>query len=233
MIIKRAALQAALAATTSTDTRYFLNSIRVEPEQHRLVATDGNILLIVTDASPDPDEDFPMVPAGEYRGDPPEPVCIPADVVKAMIATMPKRSTIPILGCAQLSQGTEAGTATITATDLQAPRTAIIRASEQGQFPAYERCLPKADRPSARVCLAVDVLENLIKAAKAVTQGRRMATITFDVPTGAADREKAPITTNAEGEKITGEPGAVTSAVGITITGDDLTITGCAMPVRE
>ena len=232
MIIRKAALQAALAATTSENTRYYLDGCRAEPAAHRLVATDEHILLIVTDKYPQDDTDFPLVPGAGYTEDP-EPLTIPAAVARKMIGAMPKRPTIPILGGAQLGKGAEDGTATITATDLTAPCTAVLKLDEQGRFPSYERCLPKPERESVKVVLAVDVLEHLIKAAKAIVD-KRTAHLVFDVPTGKADRETTYTdAADAEGHRIEGPPGAVTSAVGVTIEGDDLRITGCAMPCRE
>ena len=233
MIIKRAALQAALQATTPDDTRYFMTGVQAEPAKHRLAAIDGHILLIVTDRFPEQDADFPTTNGAIFKGDPATPIVIPLDAIKAMIGTMPKKPTIPILGCAQLSAGETEATATITATDLTAPRTATITRDEQGKFPNYEGLMPKADREVVRVCLAAEVLERLCKAAKLIGNGRSNPTITFDVPIGKGDREKGERTLDpATGQPREGAPGAVVAPVGITITGDTLEITGLAMPCR-
>jgi DNA polymerase III sliding clamp (beta) subunit (PCNA family) len=220
MIIRREALQAALAATTDTDKRYDLHAVQVDPSKHAVIATDGHVLLIATDKSPQDDADFPLVPGAEFHGTPVAPVIVPADTVRAMIGTMPKRSTIPILGCCQLSTSGSESTATLTATDLSAPRIATLNREDAGQFPSYERVMPATDRPSIRLVLAVDVLEAIIKAAKAVSAtGARAKSpmIHFDVPTGAKDRQK-------DGAQ------EVISPVTITVNGVDVNVTGCAMP---
>jgi hypothetical protein len=212
MIIRKAALQAALTATASDASHYFLNSVQIEPSTHRVISTNGHVLLIATDTAPMADADFPAVPGAEFHGDP-DTICVAADVVRSMIATMPKKSSIPILSCAQLSQNGSPATATIAATDLQAPRVATITRDTEQRFPAYERIMTSmSEGGRVRVSLAVDVLEVLIKAAKAIGD-KRAPVITFDVPTDGKD-------------------GAVVGALGITIVGSDVTVTGAVMPCR-
>ncbi len=208
MIIRRETLNAVLPATASDDSRYFLQGAQFEPASNRVIATNGHILLMAPDREPFPDDDFPAVPGAAFHGDP-APIVVPADVIKTMIATMPKRSTLPILHACQLSQNGSENTATITASDLTAPRTATIN-REDRQFPAYDHVIPKLDRPSINVCLAVDVLEALCKSAKAVC-GKGKPTITFNLSSK-----------NTE----------VLDALGITIKGETVTVTGAAMPCR-
>jgi hypothetical protein len=212
MIIRRETLAAALAATTADNSRYFLHAVQAEPALHRVVATDGFILLIATDRSPMQDEDFPQVPGAPFHGNPEGRIVLDAEICRGMIATMPKKTPIPILKTAQLSVNGSESTVTLAATDLQAPRVATIDTTAAGQFPAYERVMPKADREGVKLCMGLPVLESLIKAAKAVG----VQTITFDVPTGPKD------TTD----------GAVSSPLGVTMNGADVTVTGCAMPCR-
>lgn len=206
MIIRRETLQAALAATTADNTRYFLNAVQAEPATHRVVATNGHILLIATDNHPMDDADFPVIAGAEFHGSPEGRIVLDADICKGMIATMPKKTPIPILKAAQLSVNGSPSTVTLAATDLQAPRVATINTADTRQFPAYERVMPTGD--SLPMCLAIDVLEQLIKAAKAVGSKH----ITFDVPT-KYDK-------------------GVMTAVGVTMLADDVTVTGCAMPCR-
>jgi DNA polymerase III sliding clamp (beta) subunit (PCNA family) len=212
MIIRRETLQAALAATTSDNTRYFLHAVQAEASANRVVATNGHILLIATDKSPMKDEDFPNVAGAEFHGSPEGAVLLDADVCKSLIATMPKKTSIPILQTAQLSVNGSPTTLTLAATDLKAPRVAAIDTKDAGLFPAYDRIMPKADRAGVKLCMAVDVLEQLIKAAKAVSSKH----ITFDVPTSDADVKS----------------GAVISAAGVTMDGADVLVTGVAMPCR-
>lgn len=220
MIIRREALHAALAATAE-DTRYYLNAVQLEPAAHRVVATNGHVLLIVTDHSPFPDADFPSIAGAEFHGDPAGAILAGADIVRAILSATPKKTSIPILTCAQLGANGTEQSATLAATDLQAPRVATLTNEMDGrQFPQYERAIPKADRPGVRVTLAVDVLEQLIKAAKAIKPGARShPMITFDVPTEEQHIDKADHRT-------------VTAALGITMKGDAITVTGAAMPCR-
>ncbi len=205
MIIRRETLQAALAATTSDNSRYFLNAVQAEPAHNRVVATNGHILLIATDNAAYKDEDFPQVPGAGFHGDPAGPVTLDADICKGMIAAMPKRPTLAILATAQLSVNGSPETVTLAATDLQAPRVATINTADAGRFPAWERVMPTGE--AITMCLAVDVLEQLIKASKAVGSKH----ITFDVPTKHTN---------------------VATALGVSMKGTDVTVTGCAMPCR-
>lgn len=213
MIIRREALNAVLPATTADDTRYYLNAVLAEPANNRVVATNGHVMLFATDNEPQADADFPQVPGADFHGNP-APICIPADIVRSMINAMPKKHYLPILTAAQLSQNGSEQTATIAATNLSAPCVATLKRDEQGRFPNYDRVIPKADRPVVRVALAVDVLETLIKSAKAVCgtgRGATKAIITFEVPTEKRDVE---------------------SACSVTVKGESVTVTGLAMPCR-
>jgi hypothetical protein len=209
MIIRREALTAALAATTADDTRYFLHAMRLEPAAHRVTATNGHVLIVATDRAPLPDADFPIVPGAEFHADP-DPVCLSADVAKSLIAAMPKKARFPILGCVQVSKNGSPNTYTVAATDLQAPRVATVDTTDAGQFPNTDRIWPAIDRPEVQVCFAVDVLETIIKAAKAVS-GKKKALITFGVPT---------------------ETPHVVQAVKLTIAGESIDVSGLAMPCK-
>lgn len=220
MIIRREALQAAMAAVTADDTRYFLNAIQAEPDNNRLVSTNGHVLLIVTDTAPMDDADFPIVAGAEFHGNPDKPVLMPADIVTKMIKAMPKRSTLPILGAAQLARNGSPDTATLASTDLQAPTVATIKPSD-ATFPQYDRVLVTDEKLGDHVslCLSVDVLETLCKAARAVQAGVKSTrsnptTITFDIPTRSTKTK------------------AVEDAVRVSMKGSDVSITGAAMPCR-
>lgn len=221
MIIRREMLSAALAATTPDDTRYCLNAVQIDAAKRCVVATNGHILLVATDTNPQADTDFPLIPGAEYHGDPAGAVLADADVVRSIIAATPKKTPIAILTSVQLGANGSDNTAMMSATDLKAPRVAVITNEAGRNFPNYERVLPKAGRPGVRVCLSVEVLDALVKAAKIVRSGvqtnsHQLATIVFDVPTGATDLQD----------------GAVITALGVTMKGADVTVTGAAMPCR-
>lgn len=248
MLIRRDALTAALAATGTDVSHYCLNSVQCEPGAvPRVVATDGHVLLVVTDAHGYPDRDFPIIPGAPFHGDPLMPVVVPSEILRALIATMPKNTAFPLLKAVQISRnGSEADTSfTVAATDLQAPRVATINTQDQPSFPTYAHILPAADRPSVSVSLSVEVLERVIKAAKAIagsTKRARAQTIRFSLPTGKRDRTtmKVPGTPAVDATATTlaiaaVEPsetlGDVIAAVQIEITGaDGITIAGVAMP---
>jgi DNA polymerase III sliding clamp (beta) subunit (PCNA family) len=214
MIIRREMLQAVLPATTSEEKRYFLDGVQAEPAKHRVVATNGHVLLIATDREPQADADFPIVPSAPFTEDP-SSAFIPSDICKAMIGTMPKKSTIPTLRSAQLSRNGSETTATIAATDLQSPRVATL--SNDQQFPSYDRVLPAADRPEITLSLSVAVLKTLLDAANAISpKGSRrptVHTITFGIPVTDAGK-------------------IVDTAITIKATSAEVELTGVAMPCR-
>jgi hypothetical protein len=153
-------------------------------------------------------------------------VLIPSDVCKAMIGTMPKRSSIPILACAQLGRNGSDTSSTLVASDLQAPRIATLN-NPDSRFPTYQRVLDThKDRPDVEVILGVEVLETLIKAAKALTHGTgkntKVPSIRLMVPIGRKDRAPNP----------EGKPGHVMTGLSVKILGQDVTVTGVVMPMR-
>jgi hypothetical protein len=255
VIIRREVLKAVLPATTADDTRYMLNGVQIRPDG-AVVATDGHVLLIARDSHPQPDEEFPSggtLPA--FTGNPAAPIVVARDLINKLIAAMPKKSSIPILGSVQVSANGDGG-AVVSAKDLQVPCTVHVPKETDGrQFPPYDRVLPADDRPELRVCLAVNVLEALIKAAKAVQGGEKLSTggtITFALPTEPQHQGKRPAKHEYEESpdyaggkdcpckhcgKISREhtepDGAVLGTIGITInTKNGITVHGVAMPCR-
>lgn len=209
MIIRREALQATLPATTAHDSRFFLQSVQIEPSG-RVVSTNGHVLIIAEDDSPHADADFPQVAAAPFHGSPTKPVLLDASIAKRLIQTMPKKATIPILGAIQVSMNGSPDTVSVLATDLQTPTTATIDLREQHTFPQYERLIEQnktPDNQDVKVCLAVDVLETLIKSAKAVNSKQ----ITFTVPTAKP---------------------AVLDALAFSLHAADVKVSGLAMPCR-
>jgi hypothetical protein len=211
MIIRRETLAAVLPAATSDNSRYYLSAVCLEPDG-RAIATDGRVLLLATDRSPYPDADFPTIAGAPFHGTPETQTLVDAAIVKSLLSAMPKKATIPILAAVQVSTNGAPTTATIVATDLSAPRVATVD-SDGRSFPRYAAVMPSAEQPTT-LCLSVEVLETLIKSAKAVTRGKGTPAITFRIP--------------ANGEKA----GAVVNAVHITIEGDDVDVVGAAMPCR-
>lgn len=235
MLIRREALAAALVACTDDDSRYFLNSIAIDPDG-RVLATDGHILLIAKDDAVLPDEDFPFVGpevdgirTSLFHGNAAGQVLIPAELAKRLIAGTPKKSSIPVLSCVQIGQNGSATTVTAASTDLTVPTIVTINQAETaGKFPNVDRVVPKVgpERPTVRVILSVEVLENLIKATKAANgKTKDLQTIAFDVPIGRNDRET---------DKQTGKPGVVDTAIAFDASAaGDVHLSGVIMPCRR
>lgn len=212
MIIRRETLAAVIPATTADDTRYYLDALCIEPDG-RVIATNGHVLLIATDKAPQADADFPSVPGAAFNGTPEGQTLVKSDIIKSLMAVMPKRSTIPILGSIQLSQNGTPQTATLVATNLQTPCVATVTREPDVNFPQYERVFPKAPAV-VRIILAVEVLETLIKSAKAIATKNSSPRITFDIPANGRD-------------------GVVDGAIRVSMQGVDVDVAGVAMPMRS
>jgi hypothetical protein len=237
VIIRREAIKAALAATTLDDSRYTLHAIQVQPDG-RLIATDGHIAVVVTDADPFSDADYPTNPEKglpPWKGNPDKPVLLPAETAKQLIAATPKKTPIPILTAVQLSVNGAEGGCRFSATDLVAVQTATIAPEDaNGIFPDVSRVMPKASRPSLSVGLGVPVLESLLKAAKAIGA----VAMRIDLPT-------EPQYQGSNGKDADGNrrgDGQVIAALRVTMQGRSrkgeaadaatLTIEAAAMPCR-
>lgn len=225
MILKRDLLRAVLPAVDKTDNHFYANKVQVQPDG-RAVATNGHVLLVASDRYPFKDEDFPSKDLPAFQGNPPEPITIEAALVERVIAAMPKKTPIDILKAAQLSTNGTPGGAVLSATDLQVPCTIHVPpASEQGgSYPSWPRLLPRDDRPSLRVAFSTDVLEALIKSAKAITTGKTLhgPTIVFELPTEPQHQGQTP-------EKM--PDGCVIDTIGVRFAGDDVEVRGVAMPM--
>lgn len=228
MIIRRDTLKAVLPATGSETIRgYALTHVQIEPSG-RVVATNGHILLIATDKRPMADGDFPTagdVPA--FHASPTTPILLERTAADKLIKATGTRTVIPILTAIQVS--TNGDGTTCCATDLASAMTIRIPPADvqsRGAFPSYERVLPPADQPTLRVAFGADLLLALCKAAKAVKPrgGETGPVIEFRLPLPAPPAEG--------GDTVPVQYQAVRSAVGVSIIGDDIDVTGCLMPIR-
>lgn len=225
MIIRKEALQAVMPATDASDSRYFVTAVEITPATHQVAATNGFILLIATDHAPQDDKDFPQVPGGvEHQADPEKSILVPLAVCTSILGVMPKRTRMPILNCAQLSQGSaeEKIAGVISATNLAVSSVQRIREdADQQRFPKFQQIIDKnADRPEVHVTLSLLVLEALIKSAKAVQhdKGRALQAITFSVPTAEPHVQK---------------DGYVIGPLKVAYSGSDVAVTGLALPMRK
>jgi hypothetical protein len=219
MIIRAETLKAVLPAVSNDDTRYLLDGVHVRPDG-TIEATNGSVAIQAKEHTPMPDEDFPLIPGVEsFHGNPEGNTLISTAIVTSVLSAIAKRSTIPILQCVQLAKNGTDGTATLAATDLQAPRVAKIGPTEQ-PFPAIDRVMPKADKPdTVDVLFAVDVLETICKAARAASgtgKAKKAPIVRFSVPYDESERKA----------------GYVSSAVRVTYNGPEVGLTIAAMPCR-
>jgi hypothetical protein len=184
-------------AATDEDAAEFVETwIQENPRGARAVATNGHVLIIATDNRPTADNEFPAIPnSPETHGEPTTPILIGADIAQRLIkgTAQGKRNRLPVLECIRIAKNGEDGAHVVTSTDLTAPTITTIHKDDIGTFPAYDRVIPKVSRtrPTVRVCLAVDVLETLIKAAKIAKGTGKHCILAFDIPIGPKDRAGA------------------------------------------
>lgn len=182
MIIRRQALQAVLPAVNADDATHRTDKIEIRPDG-TVTATDGHILLSAREATPFPDEDFPVKDIPARHGNPAEPVTISKTIAERLIKGTAKKPTIPILQAIQLSQNGEG--AFLAATDLESPTVIRVTpaAGQVGTFPVWERILPKAE--GLKVTISAEVLAALAKAITTVTARNYSGTpkVTLYIPT--------------------------------------------------
>lgn len=225
MILRREVLKAALAVTSNPDRGYYLNAVQIRPGGS-VAGTNGHSALIVTDHYPYPDAEFPSGSPDHggrlapFKGDPAGPVLLPAETALQLIKVMPKRPTIPILACVQMSTNGDKDGMVYSATDLAASVVAHVKAEDSvGSFPALDRAWPEQGRPEVSLSLTVSMLEDLITAAKAIEERKGgQQTITFGIPTGKPDVDAT---------------GAVVCAVRVRMgSPSTISIDGVVMPCR-
>jgi hypothetical protein len=189
-----------------------------------VAATNGHSALIVRDGSPFPDSDFPSGDArgtgrlAPFKGNPATPILLSGERAASLIKVMPKRATIPILAAVQMSTNGDEGGAVFSATDLSAAVVAHVPADQAvGNFPALDKVWPADKRPEVSLTLTVDMLEDLITAAKAIHPDKGVRGITFGIPISKP---------NVDAERH------VISAVRVTMASGGLSIDGVVMPCR-
>lgn len=182
MIIKRETLKTALHCSTANDSRYFLTGALVELDG-RVVATNGHILVIVTDTSTIADDDFPHV-NGHALAPLAEKVIVPCEIAKKMFAAQPKKSSIPVLCTSQIGVDQD-GKTVIQSTDLNVPARAQLQTgADAPRFPDYARVLVPTERPHRKICLSAEVIEILAKIARDVADNKKCTcAVTLEIPT--------------------------------------------------
>lgn len=222
MIIRRETLKTALLcrATDHISGRTAtLGGVHLRPDG-TVEATDGHILVRVTERYPFKDEDFPTVPgvASELAA-PERGILLPTEIAQKLIAAMPKRTPIPILHAARV--GTVDGQPYALATDLETPLVVSLeRAQERGAFPGTDRILSGAAAGEGEgvlhLALSAEILRILAEIGKSVGSKGTACTIQLHIPTRGQDYQD----------------GQLMSGIRFTATGGDLTVEGVAMPCR-
>lgn len=222
MLIPREVLAACLPATTEFDTRYRLSAVQIEPSG-QCVATDGAILVTAKAVTPTPDTEFPIVAGAPFHGSPDWAVQVPSDQIAKLLKVAPKKTTIPVLQCLQLSRNGSDETATLAATDLETPMIATLRKGDH-TFPNYERILSNSPNDTIELVIGVDILKTLIATAKAVN--------------GRSIRLHVPATTGREvlsrhADKTPATYGAVNGQIRYAVCPSNETeVSGVFMPMR-
>ena len=181
--------------------------VHVEPDG-RVVATDGHILIVAVDQFRPPMEDFPsndMPALTEIT----QAVDIPLQVVDRLIKAIPKKSTLPVLGFANVGVNGDGKQAYAVATDLEFPT--IAKLDHDHRFPAWERVMVRdGDRQEiVKLTLSADMLASVAKIADLSRANKKaLGAVTLEIPVS--------------------EPRVLTS---IRFTaGSDVTIEGVLMP---
>ena len=146
-----------------------LYGLNIEP--NAVVATNGHYLIRVPAVDLD-SEQFPAVDG--MKGEAPEaPVSISAESALDTLKGL-KKSTLPILQCAALTQTPE-GLQLIT-TDLETPRVSLTKPLDR-TFPAYEGVMPK-DPPTLQTAFDAKYLKTICEYA--IKHGGRVPSLKMD-----------------------------------------------------
>lgn len=151
----------AAAAFCGDEGRYQCSGVNVKPDG-TVEATNGHYAIRVP-ASKYPGCDFPEVEGkgAALSG----PAVIPADTMKAAEKALPRKATIPILGCAFVGNG--GPNVKITTTDLETPTVRAV-APIQGRFPDLDQVTPKIGPKALHIGMSVEYLRDIAAYASKV-----------------------------------------------------------------
>lgn len=230
MLLRRELLKTALLATTNDETRYVLSAVQVQPDGS-VRATDGHILVYARDPHPQEDADFPTVAGAQPITAPSAPVLLPADLAKRLLAGMPKKSTVPVLGCVQLGTVNGGGGVQAVSTDLSVPVIADLTAAQALQFPSTDRVMvTDGQRPAViKLCLSAEMLTRLAQIAREAGRAKGTNVVALEIPTDPVYQGKR---WEGDGDATAQVPnGNLESAVRFTC-GTEVTVEGVVMPCR-
>jgi hypothetical protein len=194
------------ALCSKEESRFTLKAILVTPEAS--VETDGHQLIKVTLPNLKV-ESFPDIANKPKPVDTWKPFLLPASEALNIVKALPKKSSIPVLKCAAVTEATDQnGHASILVTDLEMTREFNPKKPE-GNFPDYERVMPKDEEVEYRTAFNPELLGRVLKQVqdfisedKTVRRGIRHfngCILSFTKPNGALRIEAK----NDEGQTMT------------------------------
>ena len=150
---------AKLAATEAS--RFTINAMHVS-ETHTTV-TDGHQLTRV-DLAKQPVDSAPSITGMKLQRKW-KPFLLPADTALEAAKALPKKPLLPACSVAWVGEDADDKTLRIGVTDLEKPR--ILQARKpQGNFPDYERVMPKVDTADYQIVLDANLLGRVLDYAR-------------------------------------------------------------------
>jgi predicted DNA-binding transcriptional regulator AlpA len=194
------------ALCSKEQSRFTLNALYVTPTA--TVETDGQQMVLVTLPPETKAETFPELPNSPKAVDDWKPFLLPASEAAVISKALPKKSTIPVLQCAAVTDETDAnGHSAIAITDLEMARVFRTKKPE-GNFPDYERVIPKSEAAEFQISLNAAILAKIMKQIESFQPDNRTPACTFSFSDA-----KSPVRIDATG-------------------GDNQQLTAVVMPMR-
>ena len=181
-------------------SRYAITGVRVEPE--RTVVTDGHCLVAVTTPKSYDPASYPVMdrvtPTREF-----EPFTLDRESALAIAKAIPRSRNLPVLEHAVIGAASNVnGHAQIAVTDLDRPQVFQPRKVE-GEFPDYERVIPKAE-PTLRIAFNPVLLGAVLQQAAAFQKGRSQPQVTFSFHDSNGEKAARLDCDNDEGQTFIG-----------------------------
>lgn len=152
-------------------SRFNVNAIRVTPNE--TVVTDGHYMMVVSTVALSADT-FPNNPdSGLTVRDDFAPFNLNAKAALAAAASLPKRTPIPVLGCAAVAMNGDLKPKLLT-TDLEQVQTFP---ADEGSFPDWQRVMPKADDMPFVIGLDARLLRPLLEQFIAFQDSKRQPAV--------------------------------------------------------
>lgn len=188
------------ALCSKEESRFTLNSILVTPQA--TVETDGHQLVKVTLPPDMKAEAFPI-----REGQPPavdtwKPFLLPASEALNIAKALPKKTTLPILKHAAVTEDTDSnGHSSIAVTDLEMARVFNTKKPE-GNFPDFERVIPKKEDAEFRIAFNAELLRRVLQQVEAfrAEQHNTECVLSFASPSGPLRIDAR----NDQGQEFTG-----------------------------